>query len=40
VRAALRGTPPPPSGAPEDLVHCIVDVDAGLDAFVAAITDS
>jgi hypothetical protein len=40
VRAALKGKSPPPSGSAEDLVHCIVDVEAGLDAFVAAITDS
>jgi hypothetical protein len=39
VRAALRGGQPPPPGAPDDLVHQVVDVDAGLDAFVAAITD-
>ena len=40
VRAPLKGIVPPPAGSPEDLVHCIVDVDAGLDAFVAAITDA
>jgi hypothetical protein len=40
VRAALQGKSPPPTGQAEDLVHCIVDVEAGLDAFVAAITDS
>jgi hypothetical protein len=40
VRASLQGKSPPPTGRAEDLVHCIVDVEAGLDAFVAAITDS
>ncbi len=40
IRAPLKGKSPPPTGSAEDLVHCIVDVDAGLDAFVAAITDS
>jgi hypothetical protein len=40
VRAPLKGVVPPPAGSPEDLVHCVVDVDAGLDAFVAAITDA
>ncbi len=40
IRAPLKGRQPPPPGAPDDLVHCIVDVDAGLEAFVAAITDT
>jgi PilZ domain len=40
IRASLKGKSPPPSGSAEDLVHCVVDIDAGLDAFVAAITDS
>jgi hypothetical protein len=41
VRTPLNGRAPlPPAGAPDDLVHCIIDVDAGLDAFVAAITDT
>jgi hypothetical protein len=40
IRSALKGRSGPPTGATDDLVHCIIDVDAGLDAFVAAITDT
>lgn len=39
IRATLRGASPPPPGAASDLVHRVVDLDAGLDAFVAALSD-
>ena len=38
IRAPLHGTPAPPAGRPADLVHRVVDVDAGLDAVVDALT--
>lgn len=37
VRASLGGKPPPPASA-EDLVHRVVDQDAGLEALVDAIS--
>jgi hypothetical protein len=39
IRATLGGEHPPPPGAPTDLVHRVVDLDAGIDAFVAALSD-
>jgi hypothetical protein len=39
VRSALGGRELPPPGAPNDLVHRVVDLDAGLDAFVQALSD-
>jgi len=38
IRAPLHGTPAPPAGMKSDLVHRVVDVDAGLDAVVDALT--
>lgn len=38
VRAALKGEPVPPPGRSTDLVHRIVDLDAGLDALVVALS--
>jgi hypothetical protein len=38
IRAPLHGSTAPPAGRPTDLVHRVVDVDAGLDAVVDALT--
>jgi len=38
VRCALRGEPPPPTDPRTDLVHRVVDLDAGLDALFDALT--
>ncbi len=37
VRAALHGSLPPPPGRPEDLVHRVVDLQAGLEAVLDAL---
>lgn len=37
VRATLGGQPTPPPGGPNDLVHRVVDLDAGLDAVLEAL---
>jgi hypothetical protein len=37
VRAKLDGQLAPPPGGPQDLVHRVVDLDAGLDALVDAL---
>jgi hypothetical protein len=39
IRASLRGTEAPPPGEQADLVHRVIDVDAGIDAFVSALTE-
>ena len=38
VRAALNGQPAPPAGRPDDLVHRVVDLNAGLEAVLDALT--
>jgi hypothetical protein len=38
LRASLGGMAAPPRGRAADLVHWVVDADAGLDALVAALT--
>lgn len=37
VRAALNGALPPPPGKPDDLVHRVVDLQAGLEAVLDAL---
>lgn len=37
VRAALNGELPPPPGKPDDLVHRVVDLQAGLEAVLDAL---
>ncbi len=38
IRSALHGRPPPPPGRASDLVHRVVDVQAGLDAVLDALS--
>jgi hypothetical protein len=38
VRSSLRGQATPPPGGPEDLVHRVVDLNAGLEAVLDALT--
>jgi len=38
VRAALMGEPAPAAGQPDDLVHRVVDLEAGLEAVLDALT--
>lgn len=37
VRAALNGALPPPPGKPDDLVHRVVDLQAGIEAMLDAL---
>lgn len=40
IRAAMPpGTPPPPPGQPTDLVHRVVDLEAGLEAVLEAVSE-
>lgn len=39
VRSPLNGAPMPPPGRSSDLVHRVVDLDAGLDALLDALND-
>jgi hypothetical protein len=38
VRSSLHGQPTPPAGGPGDLVHRVVDLNAGLEAVLDALT--
>lgn len=38
VRSPLHGQPVPPAGGADDLVHRVVDLDAGLEALLDALT--
>jgi hypothetical protein len=38
VRSGLQGRPAPPAGAVDDLVHRVVDLDAGLEAVLDALS--